>query len=109
MRRPSIARNVEIARKYATGKVSQQQLAVEYGLTSQRIGKIIANVNTPKTEAPRPMTFHTDDFKVIRELVYKYSLPGVLRELARVADLYGDRSMKWKTVARRLRTLDVQF
>jgi hypothetical protein len=99
------SRNRDIFAKRSAG-ATLRALADEYRLTPERVRRIcLAFTSTARNArvGRASADFTHDDFRALRDLVARYTLPGVVAELARIADNYGHTSPYYKRVARRLR------
>lgn len=91
---PLLKRNKQIVADRKAG-VLIRELSARYNLSEE----MIMRITVPK----RVSTFSVEDFHTIRKLVEKYSLKGVILEVARIAGNYGGNSAMWRACATRLR------
>jgi transposase InsO family protein len=104
----TLQRNREIASKRTAG-ATLRTLADEFKLSAERVRRICKSFDestpAPMARLGRSTTFSQDDFKIVRALVARYTMSGVVDELSRIAWNYGNTSPRYKTVARRLRAV----
>lgn len=102
------ARNREILRLRNEEKQSLRQIGQAFGLSQERVRRILIAQDPNYGKYPRVIRHSTTslfdeaDRVALKSMVAKYSLVTVMKEFARIVGNYGNTSPKWARVAKGL-------